>query len=118
MFSRPRDLHIGTFTERVAIDEDDVAHKPESLSMGEAGAVPLVALAAKQALVDVADVRAGQKVLVHAGAGGLGATAVQYAKYLGAHIAVTASGRDEAKVRGFGADEVVDYRSTDFAEVL
>lgn len=118
VFSRPRDLRIGTFAELVAVDQDDVAHKPMSLSMEEAGAVPLVALAAKQALADVADVRPGQKVLVHAGAGGLGATVVQYAKYLGAHVAVTASGADEAKVRDLGADEVVDYRTTDFAAVL
>jgi NADPH:quinone reductase-like Zn-dependent oxidoreductase len=118
VISRPRDLRIGTFAELIAIDQDDVARKPRSLSMTEAGAVPLVALAAKQALVDVADVRPGQRVLVHAGAGGLGATVVQYAKHLGAHVAVTASGHDEAKVRDLGADEVVDYRSTDFTDVL
>ncbi|GLZ53481.1 NADP-dependent oxidoreductase [Actinomycetospora sp. NBRC 106378] len=118
VYSRPRDLRIGTFAELIAIDQDDVAPKPRSLTMAEAGAVPLVALAAKQALADVAHVRPGQKVLVHAGAGGLGATVVQYAKHLGAHVTVTASGHDEAKVRGFGADEFVDYRTTDFSTVL
>lgn len=118
VYSRPRDLRIGTFAEQIAIDQDDVAHKPASLSMPEPAAVPLVALAAKQALVDTADLQPGQNVLVHAGAGGLGATVVQYAKHLGAHVAVTASGDDEAKVRDLGADEVVDYRTTDFASAL
>jgi NADPH:quinone reductase-like Zn-dependent oxidoreductase len=60
VWSRPRDLRIGAFAESIAIDVDDVAHKPETLSMAEAGAVPLVALAAWQALVDVADVQPGQ----------------------------------------------------------
>ena len=69
VYSRPRDLRIGTFAEFIAIDADDVALKPRSLSFAEAGAVPLVALAAWLALVDVADVKPGQKVLVHAGAG-------------------------------------------------
>ena len=118
VYSRPRDLRIGTFAERIAVDEDDVAHKPATLSMEEAAAVPLVALAAKQVLVDVAGVGPGQKVLVHAGAGGLGATVVQYAKHLGAHVTVTANGDDEAKVRNLGADDVIDYRTADFATVL
>jgi NADPH:quinone reductase-like Zn-dependent oxidoreductase len=118
VYARPRDLRIGTFAEYIAIDQDDVALKPTSLSMTEAAAVPLVALAAWQALVDVARVQPGHKVLVHAGAGGLGATVIQLAKHLGAHVATTARGSDEAKVRDLGADEVVDYTKADFAEVL
>jgi NADPH:quinone reductase-like Zn-dependent oxidoreductase len=118
VYARPRDLRIGTFAEYIAIDQDDVALKPASLSMTEAAAVPLVALAAWQALVDVARVQPGQKVLVHAGAGGLGATVIQLAKHLGAHVATTARRSDEAKVRDLGADEVVDYTKADFAEVL
>ncbi|EAP96978.1 zinc-binding oxidoreductase [Janibacter sp. HTCC2649] len=118
VYSRPRDLRIGAFAETIAIDADDVAHKPTSLSFEEAAAVPLVALAAWQALVDVADVRAGQRVLVHAGAGGLGSTVTQVAKHLGAHVATTAHGKDADKVRALGADEVIDYTSTDFASVL
>ena len=118
VYSRPRDLSIGTFAESIAIDVADVAHKPSSLSFEEAAAVPLVALAAWQALVDLAEVRPGQKVLVHAGAGGLGSTVVQVAKHLGAYVASTAHTRDLDKVRALGADEVVDYTTTDFAEVL
>lgn len=118
VYARPRDLRIGAFAEYIAIDAADVALKPKNLSLAEAGAVPLVALAAWQALVDVADVQPGQKVLVHAGAGGLGSTVIQVAKHLGAYVATTASTKDIAKVEDLGADEVIDYRSQDFAEVL
>jgi NADPH:quinone reductase-like Zn-dependent oxidoreductase len=118
IYARPRDLRIGTFAEYIAIDQDDVAHKPASLTLHEAAAVPLVALAAWQALVDLAQVKPGQKVLVHAGAGGLGSTVVQLAKHLGAHVATTAHTNDLDKVRGLGADEVVDFTTTDFADVL
>ena len=115
IYSRPRDLRIGAFAECIAIDEADVALKPKSLTMEESAAVPLVGLAAWQALVDVAHVKPGQKVLVHAGAGGLGSTVIQLAKHLGAFVATTAHGSDEERVRGYGADEVVDYTRADFA---
>ncbi len=118
VYSRPRDLRIGTFAELIAIDADDVALKPRSLSFEQAGAVPLVALAAWQALVDVADLRPGQKVLVHAGAGGLGSTVIQVAKHLGAHVATTARTDDRDRLRGLGADDVIDYTQQDFADVL
>lgn len=118
VYARPRDLRIGTFAEFVAIDQADVALKPTSLSFAEAAAVPLVALAAWQALVDVAEVQPGQKVLVHAGAGGLGSTVVQVAKHLGAHVATTARGMDADKLRTLGADEVIDYTQSDFADLL
>lgn len=118
VYSRPRDRRIGAFAEQIAIDVDDVAHKPTSLSFTEAAAVPLVALAAWQALVDLADVKPGQKVLVHAGAGGLGSTAIQVAKHLGAHVATTAHTKDIDKVRTLGADEVIDYTSQDFGQML
>jgi NADPH:quinone reductase-like Zn-dependent oxidoreductase len=85
VYARPRDLRIGTFAQYIAIDEDDVAPKPASLTLHEAAAVPLVSLAAWQALVDRAHVKPGQKVLVHAGSGGLGSTVIQLAKHLGRH---------------------------------
>jgi NADPH:quinone reductase-like Zn-dependent oxidoreductase len=118
VYARPRDLRIGTFAEYIAIDQDDVALKPTSLTLHEAAAVPLVALAAWQALVDLAQVKPGQRVLVHAGAGGLGSTVVQLAKHLGAYVATTAHTNDVDRVRGLGADEVVDFTKTDFADVL
>jgi NADPH:quinone reductase-like Zn-dependent oxidoreductase len=118
VFARPRDLRIGTFAEYIAIDHDDVASKPASLTLHEAAAVPLVSLAAWQALVNRAHVQPGQKVLVHAGSGGLGSTAIQLARHLGATVATTASGENAELVRSLGADVVVDYRKQDFADVL
>lgn len=118
VYARPRDLRIGAFAEQVAIDADDVALKPTSLSFEEAAAVPLVALAAWQALVDLADIQPGQKVLVHAGAGGLGSTVIQVAKHLGAHVATTAHTNDIDRVRALGADEIIDFTQQDFTDVL
>ncbi|KAA1418834.1 NADP-dependent oxidoreductase [Nocardioides humilatus] len=118
VYARPRDLRIGAFAEQVAIDAADVAIKPASLSFEEAAAVPLVALAAWQALVEVAEVRPGQKVLVHAGAGGLGSTVIQVARHLGAYVATTVGPADIEKVRDLGADEVIDYTQQNFTEVL
>lgn len=118
IYARPRDLRIGGFAEFIAIDQADIALKPNSLTMEESAAVPLVALAALQALVDVARVKPGQKVLVHAGAGGLGSTVIQLAKHLGGYVATTAHGKDEGRVRDLGANEVIDYTKADFAELL
>ena len=118
VYARPRDLRIGTFAEYIAIDQDDVARKPASLTLHEAAAVPLVSLAAWQVLVDRAQAKPGQKVLVHAGSGGLGSTVIQLAKHLGTTVATTASARNAELVRSLGADVVVDYRTADFAEVL
>jgi NADPH:quinone reductase-like Zn-dependent oxidoreductase len=118
VYARPRDLRIGTFAQYVAVDEADLALKPRSLSLEEAAAVPLVALAAWQILVERAKVRPGQKVLVHAGGGGLGSTVIQLAKHLGAYVATTATAADEDRLRALGADVVIDYTIQDFADVL
>lgn len=118
IYARPRDLRIGAFAECIAIDHADIALKPNSLTMEESAAVPLVALAAWQVLVDLARVEAGQKVLIHAGAGGLGSTVIQLAKHLGAYVATTARGDDEKKVRDLGANEVIDHTKANFAEWL
>jgi len=116
--ARPRDLRIGTFAEFIAIDQDDVAPKPDSLTLQEAAAVPLVALAAWQILIDRAHVQPGQKVLVHAGAGGLGSTVIQLAKHLGAIVATTAATATADLVSNLGADVVVDYTKQDFSQTL
>jgi len=118
VYARPRDLRIGGFAEYIAIDQDDIAPKPTSLSLHEAAAVPLVSLAAWQILVDRAQVKPGQKVLIHAGAGGLGSTVIQLAKHLGATVATTTDTATEELVRSLGADVVVDYTKEDFSTVL
>lgn len=118
VYARPDKDRIGTFAELIAVHQDDLAPKPATLTMTDAASLPLVALTAWQALVERARVQQGQKVLIHAGAGGLGSIAVQLAKALGAHVATTVSTAKVDVVRELGADIVVDYRTQDFATVL
>ena len=118
VYARPAEERIGTFAERIAVAEADLALKPVSIGMAEAGSLPLVALTAWQALVERGDVRPGQKVLIHAGAGGVGSIAIQLAKRLGATVATTASAANADFVRELGADIVIDYRSQDFEQLL
>lgn len=110
--------HIGAFAEEVVAPEDAVAPKPPRLSYVEAASLPLVGLTAWQALVEVGKLSAGQTVLVHAGAGGVGSVAVQLGRYLGARVVATASARNAELVRNFGANEVVDYRTQRFEDVV
>lgn len=118
VFARPGNDRIGTFAERVAVAEEDLAIKPATISMEEAGSLPLVALTAWQALVQRGNVGPGQKVLIHAGAGGVGSIAIQLATYLGATVATTVSAGNKDFVRDLGADVVIDYRTEDFTEIL
>lgn len=106
----------GAYAEYVVAPPRHFAPKPVKLSHVEAAALPLVSLTAYQALTDFAEVRPGQRVLVHAAAGGVGHVAVQIAKALGAYVIGTASAAKHDFVRGLGADEVIDYRSQDFVE--
>lgn len=118
VFARPRDHRIGSFAERIAVDESDVARTPSNISPVEAASLPLVALTAWQALVEKGGVGPGTKVLVHAGSGGVGTIAIQLAKHLGAHVATTASAANADFVRELGADVVIDYRTQDFEQEL
>jgi NADPH:quinone reductase-like Zn-dependent oxidoreductase len=108
----------GSHAEYVTSPTRAFVRKPPNLTHEEAAAIPLAGLTAWQALVDTADVRPGQRVLVHAAAGGVGHFAVQIAKALGAHVIGTASRSNHEMVLGLGADEVIDYRTTDFASVV
>lgn len=118
VYARPAQDRIGTFAEYIAMDAADVALKPANLTMEEAASFPLAALTAWQALVELAKVQKGQKVLIHAGSGGVGTIAIQLAKHLGAYVATTASTANIALVKSLGADAVVDYRKDDFEKVL
>src|SRR5213592_3238030 len=100
------------------MNEDDVAIKPRELTMEEASSVPLVGLTAWQALIENANLQAGQKVLIHAGSGGVGTFAIQLAKHLGATVATTTSTANAEWVKRLGADIVIDYKKDDFAEIL
>jgi NADPH:quinone reductase-like Zn-dependent oxidoreductase len=106
----------GAYAEFVAAPNRYFARKPASISHVQAAALPMAGLTAWQALAEVADVGPGERVLVHAGAGGVGHLAVQIAKARGAHVIATASAAKHDFVRGLGADEVIDYGTVDFAE--
>ncbi|GII42098.1 NADP-dependent oxidoreductase [Planotetraspora phitsanulokensis] len=108
----------GAFAEYVAAPARTFARKPRNVDHVHAAALPLAALTAWQALTDTAGVTAGQRVLIHAAAGGVGHLAVQIAKARGAYVIGTASAAKHAFLRGLGADELIDYRSVDFAEAV
>lgn len=118
IYSRPADHRIGTFAEYIAIHENDVAIKPANITMSEAASFPLVALTAWQALVEIAQVKKGQKVFIQAGSGGVGTVAIQIAKYLGATVATTASEKSFDFLKDLGADVLIDYHKQNFEDVL
>jgi NADPH:quinone reductase-like Zn-dependent oxidoreductase len=106
----------GGFAEFVCANEDVVARMPAPLSFVNAAGVPLVALTAWQALVDVAGVKPGSRVLIHAGSGGVGSWGIQIAKARGAFVATTTSARNVALVSRLGADQAIDYESQRFEQ--
>jgi NADPH:quinone reductase-like Zn-dependent oxidoreductase len=108
----------GADAEYVAVRPDELAPKPATLTHTEAAAIPLSALTAWQALLDHGELAPGQRVLVHGGAGGVGTFAVQLAHWRGAHVFATSSARDADLVRELGAEEVIDYRTTRFEDVV
>jgi len=118
VYARPADGRIGAFAEFIAIKDEDVAIKPKALSMEDAASMPLVGLTAWQALIERANLKKGQKVLIHAGSGGVGTFAIQLAKHVGATVATTTSTANVALVRSLGADVVIDYKKEDFAHIL
>ena len=109
VFARLEKLRMGGLAEQVAADEQVVARKPATLTFEEAASIPLAGLTALQALREAAALTAGQRVLIHAGAGGVGSLAIQIAKLLGLHVLTTTSARNVELVRALGADEVIDY---------
>lgn len=108
----------GAFAEYTLVQESSLALKPQNLSMGSSASLPLVALTAWQALVEIAKVKPGQKVLIHAGSGGVGSIAIQLAKYLGATVATTTSSKNIDLVKELSADLVVDYKTSDFEKEI
>jgi NADPH:quinone reductase-like Zn-dependent oxidoreductase len=114
----PYPYGVGSHAEYVKGPTRAFARKPASVDHEQAGAIPLAALTAWQALVDTADVQPGQRVLIHAAAGGVGHLAVQIAKARGAYVIGTASAGKHDFLRELGVDEPVDYRETDFAEAV
>ena len=118
VYARADEDRIGTFAEFIVVRASSLAIKPTNIGMVEAASLPLVALTAWQVLVETAKLKKGQKVLVHAGSGGVGTIAIQLAKHLGAFVATTTSTSNIPLVKALGADVVIDYRQQDFAAVL
>lgn len=108
----------GTYAEYVSVPSPFLARKPRSLSHVEAAAVPLAALTAWGAVVDVAKAHEGQTVLIHAGAGGVGHFAIQFAAFFGAHVITTGSTRNSGWLRELGARQVIDYTTTRFEDAV
>lgn len=118
IYGRVQKDRIGTFADYIAVDQGDIALKPHNLSFEQAAAVPLVALTSYQALVDIMNIKSGDKVLIQAGSGGIGTVAIQIAKSLGAFVATTTSEKNIELVRKLGADQVIDYHQENFEDVL
>jgi alcohol dehydrogenase len=118
IYARPRKDKIGTFAEYIAIHEDDIALKPKNLTFEEAASIPLVGLTSYQALHDIMQLQKGQKILIHAGSGGVGTFAIQLAKIMGATVATTASEAGENLVKSLGADEIINYKKEKFEDIL
>jgi NADPH:quinone reductase-like Zn-dependent oxidoreductase len=108
VYARASRASIGTFAEQIALDEMFVARKPDNISRAEAASLPLVALTTLQAF-DRVGARAGQRILIHAGSGGVGTFAIQYASYLGLHVTTTASAKNADFVGSLGANTVIAY---------
>ncbi|MFC4311233.1 NADP-dependent oxidoreductase [Steroidobacter flavus] len=107
----------GTLAEYVIAPAENVARKPNKLTFEEAAGIPTASLAAWRTLITNGDIKKGQRVLIHGGAGGVGSTAVQLAHWRGAHVIATASQSNHAYLKSIGADEVIDYRTTRFEDV-
>jgi alcohol dehydrogenase len=108
----------GAFAEMALANADSVAHKPKSLSHQEAAGLPLVGVSAWQALVETIGLTKDQKILIHGGAGGIGSIAIQLGKHLGSYVATTVSTNDKQFAKELGADEIIDYKTQTFEDLL
>jgi len=108
----------GAFAEMALANADTTAHKPKSLSHPEAAGLPLVGVSAWLALVETISLQKSQKILIHGGAGGIGSVAIQLAKHLGVYVATTVSTNDKQFAKELGADEIIDYKTQTFEELI
>lgn len=117
VFARPQTTRFGTYADYTIVNANLLTKIPADISYKEAAAVPLAGLTAYQALFDYGKLNAGQKVLIHAGSGGVGTFAIQLAKLQGAYVYTTASKKNHELLKSLGADETIDYHTTDFSTV-
>lgn len=118
VYSMPNFQQGGSYAEYISINENEVALKPESISFAQAAAIPMVAGAAYTCLIKVAQIKAGQKILIHGAAGAVGTFALQIAKNIGAYAIGTASGEGIDLLQNLGADEIIDYTKEDFTTLV
>lgn len=118
VYARPDLARDGAYADYIVVRAAEVAHKPTTASFEQAAAIPLAGITAWEAVLATGGLRAGQRVLIHAAAGGVGSLATQLAKIQGAYVIGTASAANQAFVRELGADECIDYRSTRFEDVV
>jgi len=118
VFARPETTNRGTYAEFTAVDAQLLAKIPDNISFDEAACVPLAGLTAWQCLFDFGEVKKGDKVLIHAGAGGVGTFAIQFAKNAGAYVATTGGTSNVEFLKSLGADEVIDYKKENFESIL
>src|SRR5579862_3185597 len=118
VYGRPDLGRSGAYAEYVVVKESEIARKPKNLDHIHSAAIPLVGLTAWQALFDAAGLTAGQKVLIHAAAGGVGHLGVQFAKLKNLYVAGTASGQNQEYLKQLGCDLPINYETTRFEDVL
>jgi NADPH:quinone reductase-like Zn-dependent oxidoreductase len=118
VFARPNQEDAGAIAEFARVKEGELALMPNNISYAQAATVPLAGLTAWQALLTKGNIKKGDKVLIHAGSGGVGTLAIQIAKHFGAHVATTVSPRNFDLVKKLGADEVIDYKAQKFEDKL
>lgn len=118
VYARPDIGRHGAYAEYIAVRASEIQHKPKKLDHVNSAAIPLAALTAWQAIFDAGELQTGQKILIHAAAGGVGTFAVQLAKWKGAYVIGTASARNHELLRELGADELIDYNTTRFEEAV
>lgn len=118
VYARISQMQAGTIAEFVVVKEEELALKPSNINHEEAASIPLAGLTAWQGLVSKGNLQKDQKVLIHAGSGGVGALAIQIAKYLGAKVATTTSEANIDRVKKLGADVVINYKTQNFEDEL
>lgn len=118
IYSRPAIEKNGTYAEYIAVKADELAIKPNTLSFIESAALPLTGITAWEAIINSAQIKKGQSILIHAGSGGVGSIAIQLAKWKGAYVYTTTSEINRDLVLSLGADNVIDYEKHDFRDVV
>ncbi|GGG60377.1 NADP-dependent oxidoreductase [Paenibacillus radicis (ex Gao et al. 2016)] len=118
VYGRPRGSRIGTLAEYISVHEDDISLKPQNVSFEEAASIPLIGLTTFQAFTGVMALQKDQKILIHAGAGGIGTFAIQLAKAMGAYVATTTSENGYDLVKRLGADLIINYKQQPFENII